>query len=140
MEPRSRRRSWSSLSQSSQWRRDADGFFYFSVRSKRLIKSSGYNVYPAQVEAVLASHRSVAAACVIGVPDPRQVERVVAVVVPSAGTWADARLADALIAHCSQSLIRWSCPREVRFAEALPTTRVGKIDYRQVAHDYREQR
>lgn len=121
-------------------RRDADGFFYFSVRSKRLIKSSGYNVYPAQVEAVLASHPSVAAACVIGVPDPRQVERVVAVVVPSASTWADARLADALIAHCSQSLIRWSCPREVRFAEALPTTRVGKIDYRQVAHDYREQR
>ena len=49
---------------------DADGFFYFSVRQKRMIKSSGFNVYPAQVEAVLREHPAVREACVIGVPDP----------------------------------------------------------------------
>ncbi len=61
---------------------DADGFFYFVVRLKRMIKSSGFNVYPAQVEAVLREHPAVAEACVIGVPDPAQVERVKACVVP----------------------------------------------------------
>ena len=62
-------------------RMDADGFFYFIVRLKRMIKSSGFNVYPAQVEAVLRQHPPVAEACVIGVPDPAQVERVKAFVV-----------------------------------------------------------
>ena len=56
-------------------RRDADGFFYFAVRAKRMIKSSGFNVYPAQVEDVLHAHPLVAEACVIGVPDPAQIER-----------------------------------------------------------------
>ena len=60
---------------------DADGFFYFTVRLKRMIKSSGFNVYPAQVEAVLYQHPLVAEACVAGVPDPAQVERVQAFVV-----------------------------------------------------------
>ncbi len=60
---------------------DADGFFYFTVRLKRMIKSSGFNVYPAQVEAVLYEHPLVAEACVVGVPDPAQVERVKAFVV-----------------------------------------------------------
>ena len=62
-------------------RMDADGFFYFTVRLKRMIKSSGFNVYPAQVEAVLYQHPLVAEACVVGVPDPAQVERVKAFVV-----------------------------------------------------------
>jgi long-chain acyl-CoA synthetase len=117
-------------------RRDRDGFFYFGVRLKRLIKSSGFNVYPAQVEAVLLQHPAVAAACVIGVPDPRQVERVVAVVVAADPAAAGEALAGALIAHCRERLIKWSCPREVRFRDCLPTTRVGKIDYRAVATEY----
>ena len=62
-------------------RMDADGFFYFTVRLKRMIKSSGFNVYPAQVEAVLREHIAVADACVIGIPDHAQIERVVAYVV-----------------------------------------------------------
>ena len=57
---------------------DADGFFYFTTRLKRMIKSSGFNVYPAQVEAVLLEHPLVADVCVFGVPDPAQVERLVA--------------------------------------------------------------
>jgi long-chain acyl-CoA synthetase len=111
-------------------RMDADGFFYFAVRLKRMIKSSGFNVYPAQVEAVLREHAAVAEACVIGVPDPAQIERVVACVVPRDPAQAGAALADALIAHCRERLIKWSCPREVTFVDALPLTKVGKVDYR----------
>jgi long-chain acyl-CoA synthetase len=111
-------------------RMDADGFFYFSLRLKRMIKSSGFNVYPAQVEATLRRHAGVLDACVIGVPDPQQVERVVAYVVPAPGSAADARMERELVAHCQAHLIKWSCPREVRFVDSLPQTKVGKVDYR----------
>jgi long-chain acyl-CoA synthetase len=111
-------------------RMDADGFFYFSVRLKRMIKSSGFNVYPAQVEAVLREHPAVADACVVGVPDPAQVERVVAYAVLRDPSRAGAALETELIAHCRERLIKWSCPREVGFVDALPLTKVGKIDYR----------
>ena len=111
-------------------RMDADGFFYFAVRLKRMIKSSGMNVYPAQVEAVLRQHPAVAEACVVGVPDPAQVERVVAYVVLRDAARARAPMESELIAFCRERLIKWSCPREVSFADALPLTKVGKIDYR----------
>jgi long-chain acyl-CoA synthetase len=113
-------------------RMDADGFFYFTVRLKRMIKSSGFNVYPAQVEAVLREHPAVADACVIGIPDPAQIERVVAYVVPADRARANAATQHALIAHCREQLIKWSCPREVEFVDALPLTKVGKIDYREL--------
>ena len=114
-------------------RMDAEGFFYFTCRLKRMIKSSGFNVYPAQVEAVLYGHEAVKDACVVGIPDPQQVERVKAFVVPKPGVDASPTLADELIAHCRGRLIKWSCPREVEFRESLPTTRLGKIDYRALA-------
>jgi long-chain acyl-CoA synthetase len=111
-------------------RMDADGFFYFSVRLKRMIKSSGFNVYPAQVEAAMRLHPSVAEVCVIGVPDPAQVERVMAYVVLREPHQAGPGTQDALIAFCRERLIKWSCPREVAFVDALPLTKVGKVDYR----------
>jgi len=110
-------------------RMDTDGFFYFSVRLKRMIKSSGFNVYPAQVEAVLHQHPLVAEACVVGVPDPLQVQRVKAHVVLKDPAQASAATERALIEHCRRSLIKWSCPREVTFRRELPKTRIGKIDY-----------
>jgi long-chain acyl-CoA synthetase len=117
-------------------RRDAEGFFYFSVRLKRMIKSSGFNVYPAQVEAVLMQHPLVAEACVIGVPDRDQVERVVAWVVAKAPAASEKPSEQLLIDHCRAQLIKWSCPREIHFCESLPKTRVGKIDYRQLQQQY----
>jgi long-chain acyl-CoA synthetase len=113
-------------------RMDADGFFYFTVRLKRMIKSSGFNVYPAQVEAVLRQHPDVAEACVIGVPDASQIERVVAYVVLGDPAKAGAGTQEALIAHCRERLIKWSCPRDVEFIDALPLTKVGKVDYREL--------
>ncbi len=109
---------------------DADGFFYFTVRLKRMIKSSGFNVYPAQVEAVLYKHPLVAEACVAGVPDPAQVERVQAFVVLKDPAQAGADTERILIEHCHAQLIKWSCPRQIEFCAELPKTRVGKIDYK----------
>ena len=115
---------------------DADGFFYFTVRLKRMIKSSGFNVYPAQVEAVLYQHPLVAEACVAGVPDPAQVERVQAFVVLKDPARANADTERVLIEHCRAQLIKWSCPREIEFCAELPKTRVGKIDYKVLVREH----
>jgi long-chain acyl-CoA synthetase len=117
-------------------RRDADGFFYFTVRLKRMIKSSGFNVYPAQVESVLYHHPLVADACVVGVPDPSQVERVKAFVVLKDGAQAGPETAQALMDFCRERLIKWSCPREVEFRTELPKTRVGKVDYKVLVQEH----
>jgi long-chain acyl-CoA synthetase len=108
---------------------DADGFFYFKLRLKRMIKSSGMNVYPAQVEDVLYKHPDVMKACVIGVPDEKQVQRVKAFVVLKDKTKASPETEKALIAHCREHLIRWSCPREIEFRDDLPCTLVGKVAF-----------
>jgi long-chain acyl-CoA synthetase len=112
---------------------DDDGYFRFTCRLKRMIKSSGFNVYPAQVEAVLRQHPQVVDACVVGVPDELQVERVVAWIVPRDGAAAGDALAAELIAWCRRHLIKWSCPRTVLYRDELPKTRIGKIDYRRLA-------
>jgi len=108
---------------------DADGFFYFKLRLKRMIKSSGMNVYPAQVEEVLYQHPEVLKACVIGVPDEKQVQRVKAFVVLKNPAKLGPELETTLIAHCREHLIRWSCPREIEFRDTLPCTLVGKVAF-----------
>jgi long-chain acyl-CoA synthetase len=115
-------------------RMDEDGFFYFTARLKRMIKSSGFNVYPTQVEAVLYEHPAVAEACVVGIPDAAQGERVKAFIVTSEPALAGPELADELIQHCRERLIKWSCPRDVEFRDELPKTRVGKIDFAALVH------
>jgi long-chain acyl-CoA synthetase len=108
---------------------DEDGFFYFTSRLKHMIKSSGFNVYPAQVEAVLYRHPAVAEAAVVGIPDEAQGERVKALVVPHDMSAADDALADELIDYCRTQLIKWACPREIEFRREFPVTRLGKVDY-----------
>jgi long-chain acyl-CoA synthetase len=115
---------------------DEDGFFYFTGRLKRMIKSSGFNVYPSQVEAALYQSPLVAEACVVGVPDEAQVERVKAYVVLRDASRANHETEAALIAFCRERLIKWSCPREIEFRTDLPKTRIGKIDYRALVEDH----
>jgi len=118
---------------------DSDGFFYFVERQKRLIKSSGFSVFPGQVESVLCQHPLVAQACVVGVPDPSQVERVKAYIVLKDHSLAGPDTERALIEHCQSHLIKWSCPREIEFRNELPNTRVGKIDYRTLVQEHNAQ-
>ena len=108
---------------------DEDGFLYFRARLKRMIKSSGFNVYPAEVEAVLESHPAVEDACVVGPPDPQQGQRVVAFVKLRDPALAGEETAADLIAYCRGELIKWVCPREIVFRTEFPLTKVGKIDY-----------
>ncbi|GIH10419.1 AMP-dependent synthetase [Rhizocola hellebori] len=104
--------------------RDPDGFLFLVDRIKDLIIRGGYNVYPREVEEVLYGHPAVAEAAVIGRPDDRLGEEVVAVVAPKPGCTIDV---DELIAHCRERLALYKCPREVRVLASLPKSDTGKL-------------
>lgn len=104
--------------------REPDGFFTLKGRSKDLIITGGYNVYPPEVELVLAEHPAVAASAVIGCPDDEWGERVTAVVVPH----PDAQpTADEIIAHCKARLVNYKVPRSVLFVADFPRNALGKV-------------
>ncbi|MFX1410711.1 MAG: AMP-binding protein [Promethearchaeota archaeon] len=117
---------------------DKDGFFYFKIRLKRMIKSSGFNVYPAQVEDVLYKHPDVLEACVIGVPDEKQVEKVKAFVILKDPDKEGKEMEEKLINYCNENLIKWNCPREIEFSKQLPKTLVGKIDFKKLEEQEKE--
>jgi long-chain acyl-CoA synthetase len=114
---------------------DEDGFFYFKLRQKRMIKSSGMNVYPAQVEDILYRHPEVKEACIIGVPDQAQVQVVKGIVVLKNPAKAGPEMEKILIDYCREHLIKWSCPREIEFRDILPKTLVGKIAFNKLEEE-----
>jgi len=103
---------------------DADGFFYIVDRKKDMYISGGENVYPAEVEAVLAELPDIAAAAVIGVPDAKwgEVGRAFVVLKPGA-----ALTAEAIQAHCLSRLAKFKSPARVVLTDALPQTGSGKV-------------
>ncbi len=112
--------------------RDADGFFYFKQRLKRMIKSSGMNVYPSEVENVICQHEEVKFACVIGVEDAHQMTRIKAFVELHNPALAGKDKEEEIIQFVRKRLIKWSCPREIEFMEKLPLTRIGKVDFKKL--------
>ncbi|SFN79963.1 long-chain acyl-CoA synthetase [Algoriphagus ornithinivorans] len=107
---------------------DEDGFFKIVDRKKEMILVSGFNVYPNEVEDCIASCPGVLEVGVIGMPDPKSTEKVVAYVVAK-----DQSLkAEAVIAHCHESLTNYKIPKEVYFTDELPKSNVGKILRRKI--------
>jgi long-chain acyl-CoA synthetase len=104
--------------------RDADGFYFIVDRTKDLVIRGGYNVYPREIEEVLYSHPGIREAAVIGKPDDRLGEEVVAVVVLQPGVSLDER---EIIAYSRERLAAYKYPREVRFMAELPKGPTGKI-------------
>ena len=105
-------------------REDEEGYLYVVDRKKDMIISGGENVYPAEVERVLAAHPAVAEVAVVGVPHQRWVETPLAVVVPAAGSEPDA---DELLAHCRRHLAGYKKPSAIVFVAELPRNAAGKV-------------
>jgi len=104
---------------------DAEGYLTIVGREKEIIITSGYNVVPAEIEAVLESFPGVAEAAVFGRPHPELGEQVVAVVVPYPGGRVDV---SALRAHARERLAHYKVPREIRVGHReLPRTIIGKV-------------
>ena len=103
---------------------DDDGFLFLVDRVKDLIIVSGFNVYPAEVEEVIATHPGVAQVTVIGVPHPYSGEAVKAYVVAAPGASVEE---EDIIGHCEARLARYKCPQKVLFVEEIPQNATGKV-------------
>jgi acyl-CoA synthetase (AMP-forming)/AMP-acid ligase II len=105
----------------------ADGYLYILDRAKDMIISGGENIYPAEVEAVLARHPAVADAAVLGRPDPTWGEAVHAVIIPVDGPAGQALSAEEVMAWCRDQLAHFKSPKSVEFAATFPRTTTGKV-------------
>lgn len=119
---------------------DKDGFITYTSRLKRMIVSSGYNIYPSQIESLLEAHESVLLCSVVGVPHPYKVE------VPKVyiALKKDYRKSDKLIEEykeiCKKNLPKYAIPHEFEFRESLPKTMIGKVDFRKLQQENNEKR
>jgi acyl-CoA synthetase (AMP-forming)/AMP-acid ligase II len=105
-------------------RRDATGNFYIVDRKEDMIVSGGYNVYSIEVEQVLSRHPGVSQVAVIGTPDPRWGEAIMAILVATRGS----RPPDAeLEALCRADLAAYKIPKRFVFIDAMPMTTTGKV-------------
>ena len=112
---------------------DEEGFVYLVDRAKDMIISGGFNVYPREVEDVLTAHPAVAMAAVIGVPDEKWGEKVLAVIVTRAGESVDA---EALVALVKDKKGAVQAPKQVDFVDSLPQTALGKTDKKALRQRY----
>ncbi len=109
---------------------DKQGFVYFKGRKKRMIVSSGYNIYPAQLENILDAHQFVQMSCVIGVPDSYKMQKVKAFVMLKPNVVASKETYDALMQYCKKNIAKYAMPYDIEFRTEMPKTLVGKVAYR----------
>ena len=109
---------------------DEQGFIYFRGRAKRMIISSGYNVYPGQIENVLDAHDAVQMSCVIGVPDAYKMQKVKAFVKLKDGAAATEETKQDILDYCARHVAKYAMPYDIEFRDDMPKTLVGKVAYR----------
>lgn len=109
---------------------DADGFVYFKQRIKRMIISSGYNVYPSQIENVIDANPKVLYSCVIGVKDSYKMQKVKAFVVLKPNVVPDDSVKEEIMSYCRKHIAKYAMPYDIEFRDDLPKTLVGKVAYR----------
>ena len=111
---------------------DGDGFIYFHQRLKRMIVTSGYNVYPSQIEKLLDAHDFVHMSCVVGVPDPYRIKKVKAFIVLNPGVADNESTKKQLDSYIRKHVAKFAAPREYEFLTEMPMTKIGKIDFRKL--------
>jgi long-chain acyl-CoA synthetase len=108
---------------------DEEGFIYFKQRLKRMIISSGYSIYPSQLENIIDGHEAVLMSSVIGVPDPYKMQKVKAFVVLKPEVALTEEVRDSIYQHCKRNIAHYAMPYEFEYLEKLPQTLVGKVAY-----------
>lgn len=108
---------------------DEEGFIFFKQRIKRMIITSGYNVYPSQIENIIDGHPAVQMSCVIGVKDPYKMQKVKAFVVLKEGYNPDDTVKNDILEYCKKNIAKYAMPYDVEFRTELPKTLVGKVAY-----------
>jgi len=118
---------------------DTDGFVYFKQRIKRMIITSGYNVYPSQLENIIDGHEKVLISCVIGVKDSYKMQRIKAYVVLKPQYQPSEALKQELLGYCKERIAKYAMPSEIEFRKDLPKTLVGKVAYRVLEEEAAQQ-
>jgi long-chain acyl-CoA synthetase len=103
---------------------DEDGYFFIVDRMKDLIISSGYNVYPREIEEVLYEHPGIQKAAAIGLPDEKRGEQIKVFVVPNEGATLDT---EEVMKYCQEKLAKYKWPSIIEVRSSLPESTVGKI-------------
>lgn len=106
-----------------------EGYIFFKQRIKRMIITSGYNVYPSQLENIIESHDAVQMSCVIGVPDPIKMQKIKAFVMLREGFEPDEKTLESLREHCKKNIAKYALPYDIEIRKTLPKTLVGKVAY-----------
>lgn len=114
---------------------DDEGFIFFRGRIKRMIVSSGYNIYPAQMENILDGNKMVSMSCVIGIPDDLKIQKVKAFVVLKSEYPANEDTWLKLMAYCKKYFAKYAMPCDIEFRSELPKTLVGKVAYRKLEEE-----
>ena len=114
---------------------DNEGFVYFHGRIKRMIVSSGYNIYPLQIETVLNAHKFIESSCVIGVPDEYKIQKVKAFVKLNPDVPKNDVTKEEIIAYCKRNIAKYAMPYDIEFRDELPKTAIGKTAYRQLEEE-----
>ncbi len=114
---------------------DEEGYIYFRGRSKRMIISSGYNIYPAQLENIFDANELVQMSCVIGVPDAYRMQRPKVFVTLKPGVPATEETRKAIMDYAAKHIAKYAMPKELEFRDSLPKTLVGKVAYRQLEEE-----
>lgn len=114
---------------------DKDGYIYFRGRAKRMIITSGYNVYPSQLENIFDAHPYVQMSCIIGVPDPYKMEKVKAFVTLKTGVEESEETKKAIMDYARKHLAKYEMPYDLEFKDDMPKTLVGKVAYRKLEEE-----
>lgn len=110
--------------------KDEEGMIFFEQRLKRLIISSGYNIYPSQIEDILDKHEAVSCSTVIGIPHKYKVQVAKAFIVLKNGYKKNNDTLKSIKEHCEKNISKYALPYEYEFRDSLPKTTVGKISYK----------
>ena len=114
---------------------DRDGYIYFKGRAKRMIISSGYNIYPAQIENVFDAHEYVQMSCAIGVHDDYRMKKIKMFIMLKSGVPADDKTKETLMKYASKHIAKYAMPYDIEFRKELPKTLVGKVAYRKLEEE-----
>jgi acyl-CoA synthetase (AMP-forming)/AMP-acid ligase II len=112
-------------------KKDEDEYYYITDRLKHIIISGGENISPKEIESVLDCHPEIFESCVVGIPDERWGEKVVAGIVLKPGA---VLTIEKIKSYCKEHLLDWKCPKEVFLLKELPRNRMGKVMKDQVVN------
>lgn len=116
---------------------DEEGYFYVIDRSKDLIKASGFNIFPREVEEILLLHPAVQEAAVIGIPHEYRGETVAALIVLKPGFEPSQATREDILAYCKKQLTPYKVPKLIEFRESLPKTLIGKVLKRELRETFK---